>query len=831
MERLIRALLYVLYIIFILHNSAYSQFEIISNSEPVKSIEEIYSLNIHNYSGNLLNIKLEVIMSKNGSVIYKAITNSVTLLTGSNFFTEARFLPINVQKNIYNLNNGLQEKVEIRVNMLDDKNIVRQSLTIRNNENSLSIKGNEYNRLIKTKGNIVIQSQVSSNSGNFSELPDKYLRLEAYPTFILKNVPLGINLLLSTEDNSSKEALNQISFQFDQKELQRNLQSVLQNKLLDQEIKNQLLNDVEISKVTSKIINSKFPEFDTLDHSAMVLEIEQYQAQRRKLDNINLVLSNHEVKSYSQKLKKLESKANLTQIEIMELSALKQNQNDLGALKLEQINLDEKIRKNRKLKKLSTNLSKYKKFKQSDVYKDPKFTYSSLKKLGAISNFMSVLNHVKNLQIGNHYPYYSKYSLNGIAVNGVNLELTPLNWYINFVYGNSSRFSIDSSYILPKVNLSQHTIGFKFGYGQQENAHFHFSLVDIRDKVSSLAQVSNTAPQYNRLLSLHGGINFLERKIQLKAELTSSFLTRDTRLNVEATDFNKIPFGSLKLLLPNEFNSSSFADYVYSGQLIINPVNQTKIQASYDYIGPQFYSLGSFGVMKNLIRRKIDVQQKFLKNQIVANLYLRHDNQDGSLVNNHLNSVWQYGLSSQINLRNLPSLNFQFSPFQYKSNIALQNIKGMHFNTTLNYAFVIKEAVNVNSTIQFSTQEMVGAQTLNQFTYQSLNFYEMIQYKFIGLQASYSFFPKFFISNNSISQKNFDLSLSLKILNKIGVNLGYLQSESDFFSKRKGVYGEINITIIQHLDMKIKFNSFNYISSSIPNGSDQFGQLLISYNW
>lgn len=101
--------------------------------------------------------------------------------------------------------------------MLDDKNIVRQSLTIRNNENSLSIKGNEYNRLIKTKGNIVIQSQVSSNSGNFSELPDKYLRLEAYPTFILKNVPLGINLLLSTEDNSSKEALNQISFQFDQK--------------------------------------------------------------------------------------------------------------------------------------------------------------------------------------------------------------------------------------------------------------------------------------------------------------------------------------------------------------------------------------------------------------------------------------------------------------------------------------------------------------------------------------------------------------------------------------------------------------------------------------
>lgn len=125
--------------------------------------------------------------------------------------------------------------------------------------------------------------------------------------------------------------------------MQRNLQSVLQNKLLDQEIKNQLLNDVEISKVTSKIINSKFPEFDTLDHSAMVLEIEQYQAQRRKLDNINLVLSNHEVKSYSQKLKKLESKANLTQIEIMELSALKQNQNDLGALKLEQINLDEKF--------------------------------------------------------------------------------------------------------------------------------------------------------------------------------------------------------------------------------------------------------------------------------------------------------------------------------------------------------------------------------------------------------------------------------------------------------------------------------------------------------
>lgn len=87
------------------------------------------------------------------------------------------------------------------------------------------------------------------------------------------------------------------------------------------------------------------------------------------------------------------------------------------------------------------------------------------------------------------------------------------------------------------------------------------------------------------------------------------------------------------------------------------------------------------------------------------------------------------------------------------------------------------------------------------------------------------------IDSNSFTQESFDLSVNFKILRKIGVNLGYLQAESDFFSKRKGVYGEINITIIQHLDMKIKFNSFNYISCSIPNGSDQFGQLLISYNW
>jgi hypothetical protein len=118
------------------------------------------------------------------------------------------------------------------------------------------------------------------------------------------------------------------------------------------------------------------------------------------------------------------------------------------------------------------------------------------------------LNGIEGLTIGTSYPYYSKLSLSSLSVNGLSVEWNPGKFYLSTVYGQSSRMTMDTTFIRPLLTLAQNTFAAKIGYGARQGDHIHLVFADIHDRDHAESEMEQVYPQKNRLLGLDafGGI-------------------------------------------------------------------------------------------------------------------------------------------------------------------------------------------------------------------------------------------------------------------------------------------------------------------------------------
>ena len=293
------------------------------------------------------------------------------------------------------------------------------------------------------------------------------------------------------------------------------------------------------------------------------------------------------------------------------------------------------------------------------------------------------LKFIRRLDIGKSFPSYSKLSLSGVALDGINVELNPGPLYVALAYGKIRRSIYEDGY--PSVPFSRKLKYYRAGIGDRLSSHIHFGYLKVWDEAISLPDSLRwEAPSGNNIVSTDVALYFLKRKLYFKGEGAISLFTQNT----QATEYTD---EELPAIVVNNFspNLTSSLDYAYFFESGFN-MKTTRLKAFYKIINPGFRSLG-VGVLRNdLSEYGGQVSQSVYKRRITLTAKVKRNIDNLLDLKAYQSTNWHYGFGVNLRFPKLPILMFNYSPHeQYRETpISRQLYIVRVLNTRASYSYI-----------------------------------------------------------------------------------------------------------------------------------------------
>jgi hypothetical protein len=141
----------------------------------------------------------------------------------------------------------------------------------------------------------------------------------------------------------------------------------------------------------------------------------------------------------------------------------------------------------------------------------------------SVNGFLKFMLDFKTLKVGEIYPYYSNYTLNGSRITGGDIAYNP-GWFYIALSGLNNLKAIEG------YNYSRKLMAGKIGAGSMEESHFHITFLKAWDDENSLSSEQATnyiTPQENFLFGTEGKLKLLNGRLIFEGEIVGSMYTRD----------------------------------------------------------------------------------------------------------------------------------------------------------------------------------------------------------------------------------------------------------------------------------------------------------------
>ena len=565
-------------------------------------------------------------------------------------------------------------------------------------------------------GTSSIETQYADQQGVGQTIPSRYARWYLTPTVILFDIPFTGSLLLSTEQSRGRQSINSfnLSFSLDQDQLQERLRQRL------------------IERVASAAFGG------TIDEVEGLASVEEALNDPSRLADIDRLRT------------KVESGAATTE----EAAELREKQAELESLqeKYEMLKgIKEKVGEAEELRDMAETS-----YPTADLY-DPDNLRGALTELDMLSGVERFLYNFPRFGIGVNYPYYSPYTINGIAVNGADIIFNPGKFYLATTIGTAQRdvpeaLANDSTYIAFDRNIYAGRIG----YGRIGEGHALLTVMYAGDQDSSVIVDTSTgfylAPQENWVLGLELDIPIVPEVFMIKGEIAGSLLSGDlsspeveTGASLDAPDW-------LSDLV--KFRTSSFFDYSFSVEprLTITKTG-TKLKGSFERIGPGYVTLGIPYLRNDLIRYEGEVEQKLVKKQITLSGRYRQEKDNLIDWKRATTELQMFSVGLGLNFRRLPFLRLNYTPYR-QTNDAVGE-------------FQVDNRITVFTAVaghRYQLGESLGAMTIGTFT---LNSVETLGNRFDSETKVYSLGQSFDIGSWLTLQASASLSQPTSVIDTL----------------------------------------------------------------
>jgi hypothetical protein len=584
-----------------------------------------------------------------------------------------------------------------------------------------------------------IESQTDRRDGYNSEVPQRFTNLELNPILTIYGLPFSSNILLSTQQVSTRQNINSFGLNFDIQTFRNNLM---------------------------KRVSDKADEL----------------AKSETSDLLALKDNSGNMEALKTKLAELEGNAG--------------NQKEIDSLKSKLAFLED-------IEKTSATIDGKK--SEIESLKNPENLKENLEKLDLISGTEKIFMSVETIGFGKTYPSYTPYTLNGVPVNGVNIEITPAFFYLAFA-GTKNQEGI------PNTAFRRDLYAGRFGIGTKEDSHLHFTGLYVKDEEPSISVDSlNTSltPKANYIFGMEGKLALMENHFTLEGEANGSMLTRDVR----AADLEEksIPQFFKNLVHPK---ISSSVDFMYAAKTsyALDATN-TKLSFGMKMIGPGYTSLGVPNLQTDFLGFDGKLDQKFINKRI--SLSAAFKSQRDNLIDWKSYTTTTTSLNVNLGLRfpDLPIFSFIYSPYVQKNNTTDQSQKLdnrttmysvmssyshqiMEFQSSTSFSFSMQQTKTVAGIADFSTDNYMLTQTAS-FD---------LPVTFVGTFGIIHLKP----AGNYTRISTFDLSATFPIFEIVQGTIGGRTAVEKDKNEKFGVYVGASASLLENLtfDIRVEQSTF-----------------------
>jgi hypothetical protein len=567
-------------------------------------------------------------------------------------------------------------------------------------------KSNEGIPILKNvlfSGSYRITGQSANRNGTNQNTPMDFARLELNPVLSFYNIPLGLNVIATTEGDASKQNISNISFTFNS------------NSLIEQ-VKN---------KALTKVFGDK--------------ELQEY-------DELKALLENPETLKDVDLLKEME----------------KQKPEDPEKLKQYE-ELKKKVEKIEKAKERVKQLEEMKSAVEDiSSTQDGYDLLDKVNKYTPVSGFTKFLAGIREFSIGTVYPAYSEFTLNGASLTGLNLEYNPGLFYFAISGLRNQKAIQISDNNLPVYE--RNLISTRLGIGQKDGSHFFITYQYAKDDEYSVTRdtASLITPMKNNLIGLEGKLALFDGIWSITGEIAGALLTRDI-LSPEIND-PAIPEFVTDLF---DINLSSSVDFAYTVRTDVNlPYTDSKFSADVRMVGPGFTSAGAPNLTKDRFGFGFKLDQSLFDNRVTLSGFFKTDEDNLIEWKRSTTRTTAYGITAGFSFPNLPYLFFSVLPMSQYNNVPTDTFRvdneALVMNFSTGYSFPIG-GLFTSTNINYIYQSNTTFNSVSDFISHNFLINEAVSFLFpLSLTLGYGFTANSVLNTDfRISNYNFGATYSL----------------------------------------------------------------------
>ncbi len=548
--------------------------------------------------------------------------------------------------------------------------LAEQNKRVYSNPNDITSE-NKLNELVQFNGSAIITSQVAHRTGNVPEyLQGNFIRTELFPKLTVWELPVGANVLYTTEKGQLNQSLNQFNLHFDAQQYQQ----ILKGKLLKQ-IQNNTLNDPsykeKLTELEERLRKENFPNIDELRNGTDSL-LDSQTEELKRLEGIQQVLGNPVFSDAKKELKELQAQIANTPDEMLS-DSIKEKVNQLEAIQKE---YEQLVATKDELNEYRTKVTRYRaqqqeleqieQLKINGLLDNPDALQLASNYLGINDKASKLLSNIRNLSVGNIYPYHSDLSLNGTALLGGHFEYDS-NWlYFSGVAGRSTCATKDTTNAFTH-SFAQHLYAVKLGIGKIDKSHFHIGYLIANDvgQALQLGDSSIVVPSSNQVANAEIRLTGWDSRLLLDGEIAVSLFNRD-RYAGPASDSLGSPLQFP--LFEGARNRTSSEDYAYLLRGRADLTSSTRLSGFVQRNGAGYRSFGAPVLLQDQVRYAVHLDQSFWENHLVLTAFYRNNYDNLIDWKPYRTTMQSAGLTANLSIPKYPTLQVTWSPHVQNNN-------------------------------------------------------------------------------------------------------------------------------------------------------------------
>ncbi|MBO6515021.1 MAG: hypothetical protein JJ975_00540 [Bacteroidia bacterium] len=520
---------------------------------------------------------------------------------------------------------------------------------------------------ISLSGEIVSESFVTNYQDPFTISEKAYSRFYGNPTIQVANLPFAVDFFVTTEDNTIYNS-NSFRVRFDTETFKSNLQQKARDELQKVYQKKNIAREKQ-----SELGSYKNQIKLQLDHKKS--QLDQIDIQAKKNLNRHLDVPNAQDELNPNGKADQIKKGKDRQINLIE-NAIKRTSDSL-------LNPYNHITTERAAKLDSTKYETY--LKRKEQYEDLKRKYElvdsvyrlvndldsaygsrieylqsqfanpdfikqrAAQKLGS-KKLAGILSNVDYFEVGINYPFFSKLSLNGTPVKGLNAGFTKGKNHFKLVGGRTFNNRINT-----------------FGLGQP-NPEFTRNVQGVYyERMSSRGSltISNTSI-WDPVTLTEPKRNFVQT-LEVRRKLGKHLNIRATTAHSAYVDNRKLPEPSSETKHPGVI-VQRLNRMALKLEFKVQIDAQSKMSITNHRIYPGFINLSNPFMRNGYDEHRIQLDRKFLKRRLQTSVFYKHFADNITSIQQTTNTMKGYGISARTNLKKWPNLFVQHAPYEQGNN-------------------------------------------------------------------------------------------------------------------------------------------------------------------